>query len=104
MFGNQPPVESEATTRPPMPDMPPIRTFEVTRVDANNGELVTEIVLAHAVDFTTAGGVFYTRMTPEYVQMNGEEGWSVVKRIVNGWSSYESHREIFDIISALSIQ
>lgn len=101
MFGKD--VDETKPKRAPMPDMPPIRTFKIITMGFPSESPVVTVIDGHNVDFTTAGGIFVTRMVPEYAALNGEEGWVVMKRYVRGFACYESFEEIFTVPSSLTL-
>lgn len=86
----------------PMPEMPPLRTFTITTIDME-GFSHSNTLDAHELDFTTAGGVLFVRLTPEFLDINGASGWTIVKRVVHAFAHYESFVEVFAVPSSLTL-
>lgn len=75
----------------PKPEAPPFRVFEVVVLSGVDLVPVTHTVHAHSIDFTTAGGVFFTSAE---VQWTDDQGWVLIKRYSRGFGSYEEFTEV----------
>lgn len=75
----------------PKPELPTFRQFKVWQVIPNTGEVVEHNVSAHQLDFTTAGGIFFTDISIEW---SDEHGWVGVKRYRTGFGTYFRFAEV----------
>lgn len=95
--------QNEARNGPPegtpKPELSPLRMFEVV-VLGMNGDERTETVSAHAVDFTTAGGIFFTEGV---VTWDDDAGWMMSKRYRRGFAHYERFQEVTPVLSSASL-